>query len=90
MISASSGRVRMTVATVGEHAADELRGGASDLRHVHADLALGGLDRLRPRPVARASRLRRALVAGTTQEGGHLVFDGALQHQPRAQPTQLG
>src|ERR1700736_29914 len=30
--------------TVGENAADELRGSVSDLRHVHADLALGGLD----------------------------------------------
>jgi hypothetical protein len=76
--------------TVGEHAADELRGSASDLRHVHADFALGRLDSLRSSPVARASRLGRALVPGTNQEGGHFVFHGALQHQPRSQSTQLG
>ena len=65
----------------------ELRGSTSDLRYVHADLTLRGLDRLRPRPVTRASRLGRALVARTTQEGGHFVFHGSLQHQPRSQPT---
>src|SRR5438552_240241 len=70
-------------------AADELRDNASDLRHVHADLTLGCLDPFRPRSVARASCLGRALVAATA-EGGHFVFHGSLQHQPRSQPTQLG
>ena len=38
--------------TVGEHAADELRGSSSDLRNVHVNLALGCLHPFRPRPVA--------------------------------------
>jgi hypothetical protein len=33
---------------------------------------------------------RACAGSGHDLEGGHFVFNGSLQHQPRSQPTQLG
>jgi hypothetical protein len=90
MISASSGRVRTTRLGVRDDLADELLGRVAHLGHGDADLAFSGLDRLRPRAVARALRFGCSLVPRSTKEGRHFFFDGALQDQSGTQPTQFG
>jgi hypothetical protein len=67
-----------------------LDGGISDLRHVHGELTLGGLNGLRPCAIARAGRFRSALIPCSAQEGGDFVFHGALQDQTRTQTLHFG
>src|SRR5881227_3619934 len=70
--------------------ADELLGGVAHLGHGDRDLTLSSLDRLWTRPVARARGRHGPFVPGSTQEGRHFLFDGALQHQPSTQTAQFG
>jgi hypothetical protein len=63
--------------------------GAPDLGHVNRDLALGGLDPPWPRAVPGARCIGRPLVAGTPEEGRHLVLDGPLEDQLGAEAPEL-
>ena len=74
---------------VGDDRADEPLEGAPDLGHGDRDLALGGLDPTGPVAVAQTHPLGCPLVAGTPEEGRHLVLDGALEDELGTQAPEL-
>ena len=76
-------------ADVGDDARDEVRERITDLGHRDGDLALGGLDAARPMTVARTGGLGRPFVAGSPEEGGDLLLDGALDDELGAQAAEL-
>jgi hypothetical protein len=59
------------------------------LGHLDDDLAFGGLQALGAAAVTPAAALVGALVAAARQEGRHLVLDGSLQYELRAEPAEL-